>query len=129
MLAACALAWLPRLLSVAEPASRADLVFVFPGEVPARARCAAQLYRDGSAPLLLFSGGRVAPELEVVGRPLPDAQVNAAIAAREGVPDQAIRILSEGTSTWEDAGVLRSWLLVTYSARRLGECIEESKTK
>jgi uncharacterized SAM-binding protein YcdF (DUF218 family) len=79
--------------------------------VPARARCAAQLYRDGLAPLILFSGGRIAPELAVVGRPLPDAQVNAAVAAREGVPGPAIQVLSAGTSTWEDAGVLRSWLL------------------
>jgi uncharacterized SAM-binding protein YcdF (DUF218 family) len=109
-LAVCALAWLPRALTVSEEPARADVLFVFPGEVPGRARCAARLYREGLAPLLLFSGGRVAPELEVVGRPLPDAEVNAAIAAREGVPAEAIQVVAAGTSTWEDAGVLREWL-------------------
>lgn len=116
--ATVALAWLPRALSVAETPARADLLFVFPGEVPGRARCAASLYRDGLAPLVLFSGGRVAPELEVVGQPLADARINAAIAARGGVPEDAIRVVAEGTSTWEDAGVLRSWLLA-HPARQV----------
>jgi uncharacterized SAM-binding protein YcdF (DUF218 family) len=109
--AALAFVWLPRLLTVSEAPGRADLLFVLPGEVPGRARCAARLYRDGVAPVVVFSGGRMAPELEVVGRPLTDAEVNAAIATREGVPDQALRVLPAGTSTWEDAGVLRAWLL------------------
>jgi uncharacterized SAM-binding protein YcdF (DUF218 family) len=107
----CALAWLPRALSVAAAPEPADLLFVFPGEVPGRARCAARLYGEGVAPLVVFSGGRVTPELEVVGRPLTDAALNALIAVGEGVPESALRVVATGTSTWEDAGALRGFLL------------------
>jgi uncharacterized SAM-binding protein YcdF (DUF218 family) len=109
----CVLAWLPRALSVAAAPKPAELLFVFPGEVPGRARCAARLYREGVAPLVVFSGGRVTPELEVVGRPLTDAALNALIATGEGVPESAIRVVATGTSTWEDAGALRSVVLAS----------------
>lgn len=114
----CALAWLPRALSVAAAPSPADLMFVFPGEVPGRARCAARLYREGVAPLVLFSGGRVTPELEVIGRPLTDAALNALIATNEGVPEAATRVVPTGTSTWEDAAALRGFLLA-HPARKV----------
>ena len=68
-----AIPWLPRLLSVAERESSGDLLYVFPGALPERPRCAALLYREGRAPRLLFSGGKIAPELEAIGRPLSDA--------------------------------------------------------
>ncbi len=115
VLAAIALVpWLPRLLATrSEPLVAADALFVFPGDLPARARCAAQLYRRGLAPVVVFSGGRVAPQLEAIGRPVPDAILNAEVARRFGVPAEAIVTLDAGTSTWEDAGVLAGWLRLT----------------
>ncbi len=113
-----AIAWLPRLLAVPPSADPADLLFVFPGEVPQRARCAARRYRAGVAPLLLFSGGSVRPELAAVGRPLADAEVNRLISVQHGVPPAAACAIPSGTSTWEDAGVLRAWLR-SHPARRV----------
>ena len=98
LLLAAVLPWLPLLLNATDPLpARADALFVFAGDVPARPRCAAELYAKGVAPRVVFGGGRIAPELEAVERPMTDAAVDATV------------VLPEGTSTWEDAGVLRRW--------------------
>ena len=102
--------WLPRLLSATAPLpAHADALYVFAGDVPDRPRCAAELYAKGVAPRVVFGGSRVAPELAAVERPMTDAAVNATIAMQAGLPIEAAVVLPEGTSTWEDAGVLRRW--------------------
>lgn len=102
--------WLPRLLSAGDPLpAQADALYVFAGDVPDRPRCAAELYAKGVAPRVVFGGSRVAPELAAVERPMTDAAVNATIAMQAGLPIDAAVVLPEGTSTWEDAGVLRRW--------------------
>ena len=102
---------IPRLLSrSAPPPERADAIYVFPGQVPDRALCAARLYEEGRGPLVVLSGSSVRPELEAVGTPLTDAALNARIAVEAGVPANATVVLPEGTSTWEDVGVLAAWM-------------------
>ncbi len=110
LLVLAALPWLPRLLTSVDPLPRsADALYVFAGDVPDRPRCAAELYARGVAPRVVFGGGRVQPELEAVERPMTDAAVNATIAMQAGLPIEATVVLPEGTSTWEDAFVLRRW--------------------
>lgn len=53
-----------------------------------------------------------------MGHPLTDAEVNRLIALQHGVPQAATCAVPQGTSTWEDAGVLRAWL-VSHPARRV----------
>lgn len=107
---AALVAALPTLLAASDPLPpRADAIFVFPGEVPERARCAAELYRRGLAPLVVFSGASVRPELASLGSSLPDAAVGALVAREAGVPTHAEVVLPEGTSTWEDAKALGRW--------------------
>ncbi len=109
-LLAAVIPWLPRLLTDLDPApARADALFVFAGDVPDRPRCAAELYARGLAPVVVFGGSRIAPELLAVDRPMNDAAVNATIAMQAGLPIDAAVVLPEGTSTWEDAAVLRRW--------------------
>jgi uncharacterized SAM-binding protein YcdF (DUF218 family) len=109
-LLAAVVPWLPRLLTDLDPApARADALFVFAGDVPDRPRCAAELHARGLAPLVVFGGSRVAPELLAVDRPMTDAAVNATVAMQAGLPIDAAVVLPEGTSTWEDAAVLRRW--------------------
>jgi uncharacterized SAM-binding protein YcdF (DUF218 family) len=106
-----ALPWLPALLRASDPLPvRADAIYVFAGKVPERARCAAELYRAGLAPTVVFGGASVRPELEAIGSPLSDAAVNALVARQGGVPEAAEVVLPLGTSTWEDAYVLRDWI-------------------
>lgn len=110
LLLAAVIPWLPRLLTDVDRApARADALFVFAGDVPDRPRCAAELHARGVAPLVVFGGGRVAPELVAVERPMTDAAVNATIAMQAGLPIDAAVLLPEGSSTWEDAAVLRRW--------------------
>lgn len=110
LLVLAALPWLPRLLTSVDPLPPgADALYVFAGDVPDRPRCAAELYARGVAPRVVFGGGRVQPELEAVERPMTDAAVNATVAMQAGLPIEATVVLPEGTSTWEDAFVLRRW--------------------
>ncbi len=110
VLLAAAVPWLPRVLSASDPLpAHADALYVFAGDVPDRPRCAAELYAKGVAPRVVFGGSRIAPELAAVERPMTDAAVNATIAMQAGLPIEAAVVLPEGTSTWEDAGVLRRW--------------------
>jgi uncharacterized SAM-binding protein YcdF (DUF218 family) len=109
-LLAAVVPWLPRLLAAIDPLpAHADALYVFAGDVPDRARCATEIYARGVAPLVVFGGSRIAPELLAVDRPMTDAAVNATVAMQAGLPIEATVVLPEGTSTWEDAGVLRRW--------------------
>lgn len=110
LLVAAIVPWLPRLLTATDDLpAHADAIFVFAGDVPDRARCAAELHARGVAPVVVFGGSRIAPELIAVDRPMTDAAVNATVAMQAGLPIEAAIVVPEGTSTWEDAGVLRRW--------------------
>jgi uncharacterized SAM-binding protein YcdF (DUF218 family) len=110
-LSAVLLPLLPWLLSVSTPLpARSGVIYVFPGQVPDRAQCAARLFHAGVAPIVVFSGASIRPELTAIGHPLSDAELNSRIAGDQGVPADARVVLPEGTSTWEDAQVLASWI-------------------
>jgi uncharacterized SAM-binding protein YcdF (DUF218 family) len=112
------IAALPMLLVVSDPLpASADAIFVFAGDVPERPRCAAELYRRGLAPVMVFSGGVVRPELAAAGRPLSEAELDALVARGAGVPAEAEVVISAGTSTWEDAIVLRDWMAAAGARR------------
>jgi len=113
-----AFASLPSLLTVSDqlPAS-ADAIFVFPGDAPERQRCAAELYRRGLAPVVVFSGGVVRGEVAALGQPLTEAEIGARVARDAGIPEAAMVVLPRGTSTWEDAETLRDWVAATGARR------------
>lgn len=98
-----------RFLVVSDPVVPADALFVFPGEVPRRAGCAADMVRSGLARRVIVSGERVPPVLAAIGLPLSDAELNARLLREQGVAAEAIVVLNAGTSTQEDAQALRTW--------------------
>lgn len=101
---------LPDLLERTDPLpERADAIYVFPGEIPARPLCAVDLWRRGIAGRVVFTGGSPDRTLSALGEPVTDAEVGARIAARGGLPRDAAVVLEEGTSTWEDAAALARW--------------------
>jgi len=106
-------------LVVRDPLGGADALYVFPGQVPERAELAADLFHRKIAPAVVVSGERIRPELEEVGIPLSDAEINARILARRDVPREAIIVLREGTSTWEDAQAVRRWATAQPGLHRL----------
>lgn len=110
----------PQLLATWDtPPNEAEAIYVFPGQVPERAECGAELYRAGVAPQVVFSGGSVDSVLEVIGQPMDDATLNARVAANHGVPPEAEVLLHAGSSTWEDAEVLGAWMRQTGVRRVL----------
>src|SRR5213593_2084862 len=109
-----------RFLVVTDPVAPADALYVFPGEVPRRARCAADLVRAGLARRVVVSGERINPVLAAIGVPLTDAELNARLLREEGVAPEAVVVLNAGTSTREDAEALRTW---TAAGQGIGRVI------
>ncbi len=74
---------------------------VLPGGVPsgslrARVERAVELWREGAAPLLVFTGG-------VGEHPPSEARVMLGVAAALGVPESACLLEERSRSTWENA--------------------------
>ena len=87
-------------LAVADAPARADVIFVFGSqafEVPARA---AELYRDGHAPVVLASGRYGRMTRDVFDR--PEALVFRDRLVRDGVPGAAVVTETEAGNTLEN---------------------------
>jgi uncharacterized SAM-binding protein YcdF (DUF218 family) len=87
---------------------RADIILVLCSHDKAVAERGAQLFLDGWAPLLAFSGG-----LGVITRHLwsePEAEQFAAIAVSMGVPRERILVENESTNTGENVAFTRRLL-------------------
>ena len=87
---------------------RSDVIFVLCSHDTAVAERGAQLYLEGWAPLLVFSGG-----LGVITKNLwsePEAELFASIARGMGVPDTAILVETRSTNTGENVRFTRQLL-------------------
>lgn len=87
-------------LALADPPARAEVIFVFGSQaldVPARA---AELYRDGHAPVVLVSGHYGRMTRDVFDR--PEALVFRDRLLRDGVPPAAIVTETEARNTLEN---------------------------
>lgn len=87
---------------------RSDALFVLCSHDTAVAERGAQLYLEGWAPLLVFSGG-----LGVITKNLwsePEAELFASIARGMGVPDTDILVESRSTNTGENVRFTRDLL-------------------
>ena len=105
--------WLPipaRFLAASDPPARADAIVVLSGRASERAPLAADLYRRGVAPVVITLGEHIDPLSRALREPLTEAELNARVAARNGVPPAAIVIVSRGRSTREEARALRKHL-------------------
>jgi uncharacterized SAM-binding protein YcdF (DUF218 family) len=110
--------YLPDLLSRSDQLPpTADALYVFPGKLETRAKCSARLFRQGLAPLVVFTGSRIRPELRAIGMPYSDAELGAKLAARAGVPTSAEIIIPAGRSTWADAAAVSQWAQQTGNRR------------
>lgn len=77
-----------------------------------RVLLAAQLFHDGRAPVVLFTGGRPAGSTCAVSEAMQE------LAVRLGVPAGQIRVEASSTSTWQNA-VRSDAVLSTLGARRI----------
>lgn len=102
---------LAQFLIVQDPLDRAGVIIVLSGaRRDERVRQAAELYREGYAPLAILSGGE---ELEGI----PISELQRAQALKHGIPASALRFERLSTSTAEQARYLRP-ILEAMGARR-----------
>ncbi len=79
---------------------KADCIFVLGSHDPSVADYAAQLYNEGYAPYIIFSGGVVRPVGELRNTvPKTEAEAFFDIAVSQGVPAEAILLENEATNT------------------------------
>lgn len=83
-----------------QPLKKADCIFVLGSHDPSVADYAAQLYNEGYAPYIIFSGGVVRPVGELRNEvPKTEAEAFFDIAVSKGVPAEAILLENEATNT------------------------------
>jgi uncharacterized SAM-binding protein YcdF (DUF218 family) len=113
-LVAMASVWLPALaghLVVDDPLSPADVIVVFAGGRGERAQHAADLYRRGLAGRILMTGGETARAVELFcNRRVTGAELNAKLLLDAGIPEGVMTVLPHGTSTYEEADIVREHL-------------------
>jgi uncharacterized SAM-binding protein YcdF (DUF218 family) len=116
-------------LEVTDPLAKADAIVAISGDTGARADTAISLWKQGYAPLLIFSGGSSDPES------VASAELMKRTAVAAGVPSAAILVEGQSATTEENAQrvaelmrsrKLRSAILVTspYHQRRAAMLFE-----
>ncbi len=112
-----------RALAVSDPLAKADAIVAVSGDDGPRTAMAVRLWKEGYAPVIVFSGGSLDPES------VSSAELMKREAVRLGVPAGAILVEPASMTTEENAGRtaelmrekgLRSAILVTspYHQRR-----------
>jgi uncharacterized SAM-binding protein YcdF (DUF218 family) len=101
---------LARFWIVNDPLPKADAILVVGGRVDLRPFAAAQLYREGRAPLVLVAQPEM-PRTARMGFAVPEFSIARSVLIKEGVPGEAIRMVGTNlTSTVGEALALRAWL-------------------
>jgi uncharacterized SAM-binding protein YcdF (DUF218 family) len=85
-------------LDVNDPLAKADAIVAISGDTGARAETAIALWKQGYAPLLIFSGGSSDPES------VASAELMKRTAVAAGVPANAIAVEGASATTEENAG-------------------------
>jgi uncharacterized SAM-binding protein YcdF (DUF218 family) len=123
VLAFAALVAVGHWLDVSDPLTKADAIVAISGDTGARTQSAIALWKEGYAPVLIFSGGSSDPES------VPSAELMKRTAVAAGVPASAIVVEGTSATTEENAQHvadlmrsrgIRSAILVTspYHQRR-----------
>jgi uncharacterized SAM-binding protein YcdF (DUF218 family) len=84
-------------LDVSDPLAKADAIVAISGDTGARADSAIALWKQGYAPLLIFSGGSSDPES------VASAELMKRTAVAAGVPANAIVVEGDSATTEENA--------------------------
>ena len=84
-------------LDVSDPLAKADAIVAISGDTGARTDTAVALWKQGYAPLLIFSGGSSDPES------VASAELMKRSAVAAGVPENAIAVEGASATTEENA--------------------------
>jgi uncharacterized SAM-binding protein YcdF (DUF218 family) len=109
------------LIVDSQPLEPADLIFVLNGDYNTRPFRAAELYRQGLAPLILIARSEETPTTEL-GLVPNETDIAVRVMEQEGVPPERILVLPVAggvTSTFDEAVALRHYLEVGGQGRVL----------
>lgn len=85
---------------------KVDAIFVLAGAPDERAPKAAELFHQGYAPIVVATGERVPPLLEVLDTVLTEAQLTGQALLNEEVDSDAVKLIQRGTSTFEESELI-----------------------
>jgi hypothetical protein len=86
-----------------QPLQKADCIFVLGSHDPSVADYAVQLYHEGFAPFIIYSGGVISPIGELRNTVLKtEAEAFFDISVAQGVPSSAILLENRATNTGEN---------------------------
>lgn len=98
-----------RVLIREDALHHADVIYALGGSPMERGREAARLLKEGHAPIMACTGGNSLRSVEIVlGHEFPEAYLTRMAAIEAGADSARVFALTAGTSTWEEAGLLRS---------------------
>jgi uncharacterized SAM-binding protein YcdF (DUF218 family) len=100
-------------LDVTDPLSKADAIVAISGDTGARAETAIALWKQGYAPVLIFSGGSSDPDS------VASAELMKRTAVAAGVPANAIAVEGASATTEENAELVAALM----KTRGLGSAI------
>lgn len=104
------LAGLARAWVVNEPTAKADAIVILGGGVENRPFAAAKLYREGVAPIVLYTDVRLSPA-EEMGIAVPEKEQTRRILLSNGVPAIAMTLVGTNVaSTYDEAMAVRAWV-------------------
>jgi len=104
--------WFPRLgyyLVVSDPLKKSDAIVSLGGGDPQRCVVAAGLYKQKWADEIITTGNVQPDYAEVLGRELTFARLAKTLLVKNGVPEDDVIVLNEGTSTYEEAVALKEY--------------------
>src|ERR1700704_6884545 len=97
-------------LAVEDPLEKSDVIVAISGDTGARANTAIALWKQGYAPLIVFSGAAIDPDS------VSSAEIMRREALRQGVPESATLIEPASTTTEGNASEVAK-LMVTRRMR------------
>lgn len=88
---------------------RTQVLIVLGGNSLERGTAALELYKSGRVKHIVCSGGNIPGPLEAIGQPMYEAELTALFLTENGVPADAITVLTNSTSTLEESQEVLQW--------------------
>lgn len=89
---------------------RTQVLVVLGGNSLERGTAALELYKSGRVEHIVCSGGNIPGPLEAIGQPMYEAELTALFLTENGVPADAITVLTNSTSTLEESQEVLQWV-------------------
>lgn len=98
------------LLITQDTLQKADAIIVLSGGSYDRGNKAAEIYKQGLAPIIICPGSNPAYEFRILNINITESEQAKINLIRLGIPDSAIVVINKGTSTYEEAQAIGAYL-------------------